>query len=79
MLFKNMKQACQGGETIIMDLNDSDREDCLDVINYFLATKCFDVNRAYDIIYLDFKKASDEVHDKLRRDFKLRRILGWLR
>ena len=30
------------------------------------ATKCFDVSRAYDIVYLDFQKAFDKVpHDKL--------------
>lgn len=37
------------------------------------ATKCFDVSRAYDIIYLDFQKAFDKVpHGKLI--FKMRSV-----
>ena len=44
----------------------SDRS-CLTLFAFFEeATKFFDVSRAYDIVYLDFKKAFDkEPHDKL--------------
>ena len=41
------------------------------------ATKCYDVSRAYDIVYLDFQKAFDNVpHDKLIIKMKTGGITG---